>query len=101
MALVPAIRAAGGEVIIFTPWRPGRRGGEWTSTDFWLETTYHALRAAQDLGAAYFDYSQLCGDGNLGSIGLSKATLCDANGGNHDGVYEMKCQGEYASLMFA
>jgi hypothetical protein len=101
MALVGAVRAAGGEVLITTCPRPGRRGGAWTSTDFWLYTTKHTIRAAQDLGAAYMDYSQLFGDGNLGSVGLSASTLCDANGGNHPGVYEMKCMGEYSSLIFA
>ncbi len=100
LALAAAIRAAGGEVLITTCPRPGRRNGIWVPTDSWLDTTRQTIRAAQDAKVAYMDLSRLFGDGYLGAIGLSRDDLCAANGSNHPGVYEHSVIGDYTSLIF-
>lgn len=98
LALISAIRAAGGEVLVVSCPRPGRRNGVWALSDSWAYTTRQSIRAARAENCAFVDSSQLFGDGTSGSTGISPSDLCSANGSNHPGVTELRCRGEFIAM---
>lgn len=92
--------SVGGEVLMTTCMRPGRINGPWVNTDWWLSVCTRTVRAAYSANVAYADSAEIFGPGNEGAVGLSKFTLCNANGSNHPGAYELRKFGEYMSLAF-